>query len=570
MLHRMISHRRRSLLIAPVFLFCLLLSACDSAKVTQLYEQGALATAAPIATDVGEKILRDGGNAFDVAVAVGFALAVVHPQAGNIGGGGFAVLRDGSTGDITTLDFREVAPRAATTDMFLDDTGAVIEKASTVGARAAGVPGTVAGLYALWQAHGSMPWETVVRPAALLADSGFIVDEYLAASLETFAPQLAQFEETRAVFLPDGRPPRVGERLIQKDLAATLYAIATQGPDGFYTGPVADSIVATMRKYDGLITPEDLAAYEPEWRTPVHFRFDSLDIYSMAPPSSGGIIVGQILGLMEPYRFTGWTPETPEYIHLFTEAARLAFADRAEHLGDPDFYDVPATLLDSAYLDRRRRLLDSLHATSSDLIRPGLPPHGESDQTTHYSVCDAAGNMVSITYTINTSYGAKLVVGGAGFLLNNEMDDFSVAPGIPNTYGLVGGEANAIEPGKRMLSSMSPTIVLLRDQPFLIVGSPGGSKIITTVAQTILNFTRFDHTLKEAVTQPRFHHQWLPDILYLEKGGFDINTLQGLIRYGHNVQEREPYGDVQAIHIDHTGFMSGASDPRGRGTIGGF
>lgn len=562
--------RRRWLLVAPVLCCGLFLLTCDNASVTRFYDRGVVVTAAPIATDIGVQVFASRGNAFDAAVAVGFALAVVHPQAGNIGGGGFAVIREAKTGMIRTLDFRETAPTAATPDMFLDSSGAVIENASVVGARAAGVPGTVAGLHALWKEYGSLPWEELVGMAASLADSGFVVDEPLGREFQQYRSELSQFEETGRIFAPGGRTPAAGEKFVQTDLGSTLQLIASEGPPGFYGGQVADSIVATMQKHGGLITHDDLLAYRAEWREPIHFRFDSLDIYSMAPPSSGGLIIAQILKLLEPYRFTAWSPNAPEYIHLFAEMSRLAFADRAEYLGDPEFFDVPRGLLDSGYLDRRRNLVDSLHASNSADIRPGLEGRSESDQTTHFSVCDAAGNMVAITYTINTSYGSKLVVGGAGFLLNNEMDDFAIKPGVPNTYGLIGGEANKIEPGKRMLSSMAPTLVLLNKEPFLIVGSPGGSKIITAVAQTLFNFSRFNQTLSQAVTQPRFHHQWLPDVLYLEAVGFDINTKQALIRYGHNVEEREPYGDVQAIYINTAGLMTGASDPRGRGTVGGL
>ncbi|HOD67691.1 MAG TPA: gamma-glutamyltransferase [candidate division Zixibacteria bacterium] len=561
---------RRRLGLAAVLLFGVVGPACDGIRVTRLYQEGAAVTAAPLATQVGEEIFRRGGNAFDAAVAIGFALAVVHPQAGNLGGGGFAVIRSAQADTVRTLDFRETAPRAATGGMYLADSVTVIAEASTVGALAAGVPGTVAGLYALWQAYGSMPWEELVRPAALLADKGFPVDAFLANSLRAYEHQLSRFDETREVFFSDGRLPAAGDTLVQPDLAQTLYLIAAQGPEGFYAGQVADSIAATMQKYGGLITREDLAEYRAAWRDPVYFRFDSLDCYSMAPPSSGGLMVGQILKLLEPHSFSGWRPDSPAYMHLFAEAARLAYADRAEYLGDPAFTKAPGNLLDPGYLAQRRLQIDTLHATPSESVSPGLAPAPESDQTTHYSVCDAEGNMVAVTYTINTSYGSALVVGGAGFLLNNEMDDFAIAPGVPNTYGLVGGAANRIEPGKRMLSSMAPLLVLVDGRPFLILGSPGGSRIITTVAQTLLNFTRFKFPLTEALAQARFHHQWLPDTLYVETGGYDAATVRALAGYGHAVKEREAFGDVQAIFIDDRGYMSGASDPRGRGTAGGL
>lgn len=565
------SNHRRFLVTGALVVFLILsLGSCDTVKVSTWYQKGALATAAPLATDIGLQVLDDGGNAFDAAVAVGFALAVVHPEAGNIGGGGFALVREGAGGKVRSLDFRETAPRAATEGMYLDEDSSVIDGASTVGAPASGVPGTVAGLYRLWQAYGSLAWEDLVTPAAALADTGFIVDDYLAASFVEYAAALQQFEETGSVFFPEGRRLEAGDRLVQKDLAATLRLISAAGPDGFYGGETADLIVATMEKYGGLITRADLDSYEAIWREPVHFTFDSLDIYSMAPPSSGGLIMGQILGLLEPFSFAPYTADSPDYIHLFVEAARLAFADRAEHLGDPAFWDIPQGLLDSAYLARRRALIDQTRAVGSEAVRPGSPQRGESEQTTHYSICDADGNMVAVTYTLNTGYGSKLVVGGAGFLLNNEMDDFVAKPGVPNTYGLVGGEANRIEPGKRMLSSMTPTLILKEGKPYLAIGSPGGSKIITAVAQAIINFTRFDMGLADAVAQPRFHHQWLPDVLYYEQGGYDITVVQDLIRRGHHVTDREAYGDVQAVHVNDAGLMTAASDPRKRGTAGGL
>ena len=554
-----------------ICLFLALLAAgCSQVKVTKFYENGALATAAPLATEIGREVFSRGGNAFDVAVTVGFVLAVVHPEAGNIGGGGFALLREGETGQVRSLDFRETAPAAAGENMYLDKNGEVIEDLSTYGAKAAGVPGTVAGLYELWKDYGSMNWEELVRIAADLADSGFVLDEFLAGKLNEYESELTGFEETAEIFFPGGRQLRAGERLVQKDLAATLYIIAAEGPDGFYRGQVADRIDSAMKKHDGLITREDLENYTAVWREPLRFMFDSLEVYSMAPPSSGGIAIGQILMLLEPYDFSLFAPESPEYIHLFCEASRLAFADRSVHLGDPEFYDVPDNLLEESYLSQLREKITPGHATNSQLVRPGNPHRQESDQTTHFSVCDRSGNMVSVTYTLNTNFGSKLVVGGGGFLLNNEMDDFSIKPGVPNSYGLVGAEANKIEPGKRMLSSMSPTLVLKDGRPFLILGSPGGSKIITTVAEAIIDFVRFGMNIEETAAFPRFHHQWLPDLIYLENGGFSMDVKQTLIRYGHTVEERTPYGDLQIIYIDPLGLMTAASDPRNRGEAIGY
>ena len=569
----MLSRESRAAAFVSTFvtiLFLVQLCGCAGIELSRYYERGVVVTAAPVATQVGEKIFAGGGNAFDVAVAVGFALAVVHPEAGNIGGGGFALIRDGHSGLVEALDFRETAPAGASEKMYLNDDHQVRPDASTTGALAAGVPGTVAGLYELWQRHGSLPWEQLVTPAAQLADTGFPVDDYLAASIAEHRESLTQFESTAELFRPGAKAPSVADRLLFSDLASTLYAIAGEGPVGFYRGTVADKIVSCMQEHGGLISHDDLKDYKSVWRTPIAFQFDSLTIYSMPPPSSGGICIGQILSLLQPYDFTTLSPQSVEYIHLFAEAARLSFADRSEHLGDPDFYDVPAGLLAPHYLAHRADLIHNDHATPSQQISPGAPISGESDQTTHYSVCDSAGNMVAITYTLNAAYGCKLVVQGAGFLLNNEMDDFSVKPGHPNRYGLIGGEANKIEPGKRMLSSMSPTLVLKSGQPFMVLGSPGGSKIITVVAQAIVNFTRFHLSLSETAAEARFHHQWLPDLLYLEEGRFGINTIQGLIARGHNIKERKAYSDLQVVYITEDGLMTGASDPRGRGSVWGF
>jgi gamma-glutamyltranspeptidase/glutathione hydrolase len=516
------------------------------------------------------ELFERGGNAFDVAVATGFVLAVVHPQAGNIGGGGFAVVRDGVSGQVRALDFRETAPGAASETMFQDEAGRVIEGMSRRGTLAAGVPGTPAGLYELWRAYGSLPWEELVQTAADLADTGFIVTEPLARDFERYSAELSLFESTRQTFLPNGRPAKAGERLVQPDLAATLYKIAAEGPSAFYEGEVAVLIDSTMRLHGGIMTGDDLAAYSPQWRSPVHFMFDSLDIYSMSPPSSGGLMVGQILKLLEPFDTRAYNPNHPDYLHRFVEACRLAFADRAVHLGDPEFWSIPSGLLDDAYLSRRREDLPLDRAGISSQVSAGNPAAGESDETTHISVCDGQGNMVALTYTLNTSFGSKLVVADAGFLLNNEMDDFAAAPNHPNVYGLVGGEANKVEPGKRMLSSMSPTLVLHRDRPYLILGSPGGSRIISSVAQTLFCFVRFGLSLREAVAQPRIHHQWLPDMVKVERGGYSAEVLQRLRNLGHEVEEVDAFSDVQAIAIDPAGLMTAVSDPRNSGKASGL
>ena len=546
-----------------------LISGCESASVTSYYEKGALATASPIATNIGEQVFAKGGNAFDVAVAVGFALAVVHPEAGNIGGGGFAVIRDASTKEIKALDFREKAPLASSEKMYLDSMGNLIENMSTVGANACGVPGTVAGLYELWQEHGSMKWPELVSYAVLLADSGFIVNAYQAESFAKYKDRLSVFDESSRLFFPGNENWQKGDTFVNRELGWTLAQIQKDGPESFYTGDIADSIVATVKRYGGRISHEDLASYQIKWRKPVSFRFDSLQIYSMPPPSSGGLIMGQILKLVEAYDFSKYDPASIEYIHLFCESARLAFADRSEYLGDPDFYNIPFDILDENYISKRRELIN-LNTTNSSLeILPGIMPTYESGQTTHYSVVDAQGNMVAVTYTLNSAYGSKLAVSGCGFLLNNEMDDFAIAPGVPNLYGLVGGEANKIEPAKRMLSSMSPTIVLKNDKPLFILGSPGGSQIITAVAQVIVSLSRFHLPLERALAQPRFHHQWLPDNILLEEKSFDINVKQGLLKLGHVIKETDMIGEIHAVYIDGAGLMTAAADSRGPGHAGG-
>ena len=558
--------------MAAAFLLALLpffISGCDNASFTSYYEKGALATASPIATQIGEQVFAKGGNAFDVAVAVGFALAVVHPEAGNIGGGGFAVIRDASTKEIKALDFREKAPLASSEKMYLDSMGNPIENMSTVGADACGVPGTVAGLYELWKEHGSMKWSELISYAILLADSGFMVNSYQAESFNKYRDRLSVFDESSRLFYPNANIWQEGDTFVNRDLGWTLVQLEKDGLESFYAGEIADSIVATVKRYGGLISHEDLASYQIKWRKPVSFTFDSLQIYAMPPPSSGGLIMGQILKLVEAYDFSIYKPGSIEYIHLFCESARLAFADRSEYLGDPDFYNIPFDLLDKNYISERRQLINLNQTNSSLEILPGSIPIPESGQTTHYSVVDAEGNMVAVTYTLNSSYGSKLAVNGCGFLLNNEMDDFAIAPGVPNLYGLVGGEANKIEPAKRMLSSMSPTIILKGGEPLFVLGSPGGSQIITAVTQVIVSLSRFNLPLEKALSQPRFHHQWLPDNILLEEKSFDINVKQGLLKLGHIIKEADMLSEIHAVYIDGAGLMSATADRRGPGSAGG-
>jgi gamma-glutamyltranspeptidase/glutathione hydrolase len=539
-----------------------------------LYERAALVAAdsamvvsvSPIATAVGVDVLRRGGNAVDAAVAVGFALAVVHPSAGNIGGGGFMVFRL-ANGEVAALDYREVAPAGASRDMYLDSAGVVSDDIVT-GHRASGVPGSVAGMAEAHRRYGRLPWAAVVAPAVRLAGEGFVVDGARARGIASDADRLARFAASARQFLPGGQPPDSGTTLVQADLARTLQTIANSGPRPFYAGWIADSIVVEMERGGGLITREDLAAYEPHWREPVVFTYRGYTVYSMAPASSGGITLAMILNMLEG---TDSLPAfgTAGHAHLLAEAMRRAFADRNHYLGDPAYVTMPVeTLISQPYADRRRGDIAPDHATLSSGIAPGVP---EATETTHYSVVDADGNAVAVTTTINGGFGSAVTVSGAGFLLNNEMDDFTAAPGMPNQYGLVQGEANAIAPGKRMLSAMTPTIVLDPDGALvLVVGTPGGPTIITTVAQVISNVIDHHMRLDSAVAAPRMHHQHLPDTLRFEHGGFEPATIERLTAMGHALAERRGYsGEVAAIQRVG-GRWVGVADPRMAGSAAGY
>lgn len=524
------------------------------------------------ATEVGIEVLRAGGNAVDAAVAVHFALAVVNPAAGNIGGGGFMVLRtaDGTT---AALDFREKAPLAATRDMFLDSLGELTDR-RLVGHLASGVPGSVAGM---WEAHrrfGSLPWAELLEPAVELA-RGFEVTERF---LGWFEPEqvrgLARFPASAAQFLPrGGEPPALGDTLRQPDLAATLERIRDLGPDGFYRGTTADLIVAEMERGGGLITHEDLASYAAVWREPVSFSYRNHTVISMPPPSSGGVTLALIANMLAAHDLRALGYGSPELVHLYAETWKRAYADRNEYLADLDFVDVPLALLTSpAYAAERAASISPSAATPSELVRPGLDgPEPESESTTHFSIVDERGNAVAVTTTLNSWFGSKVTVAGAGFLLNNEMDDFSARPGSPNQYGLVQGERNAIEPGKRMLSAMTPTIVLAPDGSVrMITGTPGGSTIITTVFQTIANVLDFGMNAAQAVNAPRVHHQHLPDELVYERGGLERSTVRALEALGHRVVERRGVsGDAQVIVVEDS-VLTGWSDPRRGGRASGY
>jgi gamma-glutamyltranspeptidase / glutathione hydrolase len=521
--------------------------------------RGLVITTDSIASAVGVGILRRGGNAIDAAIATHFALAVVNPEAGNIGGGGFMIVRkaDGTT---AALDFRETAPRAATRDMFLDSRGEMTER-SVIGHLAAAVPASVAGM---WEAHrrfGSKPWPELLQPAIELAD-GLIVHPRLAASLREHRDRFQQFAGTAAIF---GAVPDVGDRFAQRDLAATLRRIQSRGAAGFYRGRTADLIVAEMRRGGGIITLEDLAAYRAVWRNPLRFRYRDHEVISMPPPSSGGATIGEMLKILEGFDLRSVGHLSVDHVHLLAEAARRAFADRNAYLGDPDFVPQPVARMTSAeYAAVRRASIRRDRATRSDEISPGLGAPAAGEHTTHYSIVDSAGNAVAVTTTLNSLYGSRVTVTGAGFLLNNVMDDFTAKVGVPNQFGLVQGAANAIAGGKRMLSAMTPTMVLdSHGRVRVVTGSPGGATIITTVAQVVSHFVYFEMTVAASTAAPRLHHQHLPDVLRFERDGLDSAVVAQLRARGHEVSERSGYqGDVQTIFVLPDGRLSGVADPR--------
>ncbi|MEO8293961.1 MAG: gamma-glutamyltransferase [Gemmatimonadota bacterium] len=519
----------------------------------------------PIASEVGRDILRQGGNAVDAAVAVGMTLQVVHPQAGNIGGGGFMTMRF-KDGTVQTLDYREMAPAAATRDMYLNLRGNPSDL-SAVGALAAGVPGSVAGMAEAHRKYGKLPWATVMAPAIRYAREGFVVDSVRSRSLDGYWDRLYLFSGSRETYLPNGRAPEVGSTFVQPDLARTLEAIRDSGAAGFYRGRVADLIVAEMKRSGGIITLADLAAYKAIWREPIKLTYRGYTVYSMPPASSGGVTLGMILNMMEGY---GKLPPfgSPELIHREAEAMRRAFTDRNVYLGDPAFVRMPLErMLSKAYADSLRRTTSLERATPTPQFDPSLRG---GNSTTHYSVVDADGNAVSCTTTLNDSYGSGVTVTGAGFLLNDEMDDFASAPGKPNVYGLVQGEANAIAPGKRMLSAMTPSIVLDPDgKLFMILGTPGGPTIITQVYHVISNVIDHGMTLADAVAAPRMHHQALPDSIRLERNGFTPETIARLEAMGHAIIYNGSWGDVEAIIRTKHGWQ-GVSDPRLGGGGSGY
>ena len=517
-------------------------------------QQGMVASVDAAATQVGVEILRQGGNAVDAAVAVGYALAVTHPQAGNLGGGGFMLLRtkDGKT---MAIDFREMAPEQATRDMFLDDHGNPDSKKALTSHLASGTPGTVAGFSLALEKYGTLPLNKVIRPALKLAQEGFIVNDALADDLKTYGSEvLPNHANSKAIFWKNGEPLKKGDKLVQANLAKSLELIAEHGPDAFYKGAIAEE----MQKNGGLMSKADLANYKAVERTPISGTYRGYEVFSMPPPSSGGIHIVQILNILENFDLHKYGFGSADAMQLMAEAEKHAYADRSEYLGDPDFVKVPwQALTNKAYAKSIADQIDINKAKPSSQIKPGKLAPYESNQTTHFSVVDKDGNAVAVTYTLNTTFGTGIVAGNTGILLNNEMDDFSAKPDVPNVYGLVGGDANAVGPKKRPLSSMSPTIVVKDGKTWLVTGS----RIITTVLQMVVNSIDFGMNVAEATNAPRFHHQWLPDELRVEKG-FSPDTLKLLEAKGQKVALKEAMGSTQSIMVDPDGTLYGASDPR--------
>lgn len=538
-------------------------------------QHGMVASNDEIASKVGVEIMKKGGNAVDAAIAVGLALAVVFPFAGNIGGGGFMLIRK-KDGTSTAIDYREMAPKAATRNVYLDKNGKLIEGegGSILGYRAAGVPGTLAGFDMAFRKYGSgkLKWSDLVEPARLLAQNGFVLSYSDVRSIAGYRNDLSKYPESKRIFLNGGKGFKEGDRLVQPELAQTLGRVQRVGAKEFYTGKTAQLIAADMKAHNGLMTLDDLKNYQAKERTPVRGTYRGYEIISMSPPSSGGAILLEILNILEGYDLRAMGYDSAAKYQVTTEAMRRAFADRAEYMGDADFVDVPVdTLIDKKYAEKRRESIDLTRASSSAEIGHGQIAGKEPTETTHYTVVDAEGNVVSNTYTINNGFGSAATVTGAGFLLNDEMDDFAAKPGEPNMFGLIQGERNAVQPGKRPLSAMTPTIVLRKDgTPWFAVGAAGGPTIITAVLQTIINVIDHDMNIQQALDAPRIHHQWMPDELVSEPYGMSPDTRKILESYGQKFSRPRTLARATAIMIDNKGVRLGAVDSRGPGAAIGY